>query len=798
MRIVLLILSIIFSSEVTACGKNGCLFNTCYTDNDQKCWRCYYGIGLDIDKSCKDGVPGIPFPQDYHVVGIDYKYQPPPNALSASQAQYYIKYAYCNTRNTSYSNDNCKNTTSSPAFELDSNNIADSIDQCLTYKRYTQSISDKYLQGRVCLVRMSQAAAGKYINVDSKTPTYVCAFNILDIDGNLYQNQGQLDLLGCQPYPNFGGPPPFLPGVIPYVSFSVHNILSYNGLNGQTTFEAPVATINQSKGSEALASIMIPIDLTTSTDGKASNCLSGQNSNVNCASISSGEPDRLIVAQNGITLGKYPRPPVEQRNNLNLHFFPCYHTYKKPNTAKVYQAVFVFSINSSADNKIGINSNSEDIYLNINSIAVLSDKKTSAGCDLCFNAAEQVTDWGDNIYTSLENKKCTLDPSIKINMVRLNDDNDNEYLYPFTDPCNPSQEQRDKAPLRVDMFDKDEQDALNKCNNIKSINYGYTSDEAFLDKYLVKVKPVIPYIDSQGEASFQMAISMPSTQQCTSYKADVSNGSVFISTSGLRDRTFCFMSQNPGYSNNDSFPLCNNSGDQTINNAVCHGLYQGSTEVSGSSNVTNPDPICIMTAGTWDFISGRYQVSYIPNLNQDKQVVPRMVCTNLPDCTTLGDEPIENIGNAIWNQSAKFNQLVNGSCNNGEYRMLNLVDNDSNRYTINEDIVKDETNKQNLKNAINAAQDHIREDQKNNKDIPYLSEEYLSSLQDQTLQKAYNQAKQNQQKFFICSQKILPRGTCIGGIYAIDKDLISDSQINPNKQTNCVQTTNYGTPVDCQ
>ena len=215
---------------------------------------------------------------------------------------------------------------------------------------------------------------------------------------------------------------------------------------------------------------------------------------------------------------------------------------------------------------------------------------------------------------------------------------------------------------------------------------------------------------------------------------------------------------------------------------------------------TTPDKICMMTGGTWDFISGRYQVSYTTNLNKDKKVIPRMSCTDLPGCISLGNAPIANIGNAIWNGNAKFNELVSGGCdeeNGFYYRRIGLLDNTTDFYTIDTAVVTDTTNQSNLQIALDTIKTQIIADQQSI-NIPYLSEEYLKE-NNNTLYEAYV----NNQNIFICPPKITPKGTCIGGIYAIDKDLLSQSStiVNPNSRTDCVKKDDgklvYGTPVVC-
>lgn len=799
MNKVLIFLFLFYSTNVYA--------NLQYSSSEQASNRCSIGIGLDLNKSCVDGLSAIPLPSDHHVIGIDYQYQAPNTALDVAKINYFIKYAYCDAKNSKYINDDCKTTTRSQGIQLDSNNIADSLDQCLKYPQYIQNINDSYFNGRVCLVRMLQNQAIKYMNKITDIISYVCAFNILDENKIPYTDINEFNCLGCQLYPQFNGPPPFLPGIMPYISFSVPEIKTYQGFNSDTTFQAPVATISKAAGSKLLPGISIGVDLSMATNGSVSKCITDQNNNTNCVSMIYYNPDLLTIKQNGIVLGDYPRPAIEQKSNTHLSFFPCYHTYKKPNTSKVYQGVFVFSINRGPQEAIGIDKNDTTgdgkIYLGTNYIPVLSDKITPANCDLCFNASTQVSEWDENIYKNLPIQNgCTLDPDILITKVHLyNQDDFSEFSYSLDNTCQQSTEVQIEAPLRVNMFDKDEQDILNMCdNNIIGIQYGYTSDKAILDKYLVKIQPIIPELDNNGEAAAEILVSALGTGGCYGYSINSINGLPFIKGGGLRDRSFCVkpIDAKP----EDVYTLCSNANNTAINQVACPGLYQGSKELSiikdsQNINATTRDKICIMTGDNWDFISGRYQTSYKTNLNQDKKVIPRMSCTNLPDCTSLGTETITNIGNAVWNDTAKFNELLNGECNENAgyyYRRLGLLNTTASFYTIDPAVITDTTSKTNLDIALSQIKEQMIKDQNNN-DMPYLTEQYLKANSD-TLYQAYID---NNKNLFICPSKILPRGTCIGGIYAIDKDLLSSSQnINPNSRTGCVIIADSDTPVQCK
>jgi hypothetical protein len=611
-------------------------------------------------------------------------------------------------------------------------------------------------------------------------------------------NEKDAEVLGCQPYPKFNGPPPMFKAVIPYVSYAVPNVTDYKGFNSNTKFQTPFATINKMQGSEVISGVLIPIDLNNGcnedSDGEVKCCVDGNN--ISCGAMSHGAPDKIIVSQNGLEIGNYPRPALEQKADGNLSFFPCYHTYNNPNTNSVYQGVFVFSINSSVNSRIGTNKNGVDIFLGKNYMAVLQDKNTYGECDLCVNAVSK--DWPDSIYSQLTNppSKCNLDKGIEIKMVKLVDESGSEILYPIN-KTNPTQEDLIKAPLRVNMYDIDEQKTLHPNN----INYQYSSENGYLDRQLVSIRPVIPVIDSDGEAEFVTASTMDddqdtTTNTCSNYFSDLQNGLVFIKPAGLRDRSKCFL--DPKDSGKNLYTICSPQAEkEELNKIICPGLYQGPIDQSS----TVPDKICIMSGGVWDFFSGRYNVNYKKNLNNDTKIVPRVSCTYLPGCVGLGEKTITNIGNAIWNSNADFNQNVKGKCDEVDYSYRFKIDD----YRVNPDIVLEEGERQMLEQNLEVLKKSIQDTNKAQKEpsadtkmIYYITEQYLQKY-DANLYSAYKKYKEAGQELFTCV-KIEPSGTCIGGIYGIDIDLLRRSATEPideNDRSGCVDKATNGEPITC-
>jgi len=125
---------------------------------------------------------------------------------------------------------------------------------------------------------------------------------------------------------------------------------------------------------------------------------------------------------------------------------------------------------------------------------------------------------------------------------------------------------------------------------------------------------------------------------------------------------------------------------------------------------------------------------------------------------------------------------------------------DEDFYTINPEATTGNNSREELQDALIEIKRTIIEDQKNDKNIPFLTANYLFT--NKILADAYNNNNRNGIKLLICPKTISPRGTCIGGIYAIDKDLlINPTSINPNSRTGCVTKDQHGDnndPIECQ
>jgi hypothetical protein len=170
-----------------------------------------------------------------------------------------------------------------------------------------------------------------------------------------------------------------------------------------------------------------------------------------------------------------------------------------------------------------------------------------------------------------------------------------------------------------------------------------------------------------------------------------------------------------------------------------------------------------MSSDSWDFISGRYQDITIKNLNNDQKIVPRMSCTFLPACTSLGENTVPNIGSAIWDTTASFNQLVQGECDEKTY---------SYRYKITE---------YGFVNQQDAQQygDDLEQVKKNVANKAYISADDLTI----NLKALYNQ---DPNKVVFTCTKIYPESKCIGGIYG-----------NVTDNTSCVTIIKDKQPIKC-
>jgi hypothetical protein len=86
----------------------------------------------------------------------------------------------------------------------------------------------------------------------------------------------------------------------------------------------------------------------------------------------------------------------------------------------------------------------------------------------------------------------------------------------------------------------------------------------------------------------------------------------------------------------------------------------------------------------------------------------------------------------------------------------------------------------------------LSSDQASGKLIPFIT---MSDL-DTSLKTAHEKYGK---ELFTC-EKIKPNGTCIGGIYGIDIDLLRKStseRINDNDRSGCIDKERYNQPVAC-
>lgn len=338
---------------------------------------------------------------------------------------------------------------------------------------------------------------------------------------------------------------------------------------------------------------------------------------------------------------------------------------------------------------------------------------TETKCDLCINAADN-PQWKDNLYKAgyslsdrSEIKGCILDDKIKIEKIGLVDQTGELIAYQNL--------KQEPAPLRVDMFDIDEQkdvfDEIEKRQEQtpvkRTYSYEYKSETAFLDQYLVRIKPIIPEFKTNPRNEVEWLRATQNTMDskgCSSYQGN--SGSIFIKPAGKRNRDCCVIGGNSKCAIESDVEarstICSGESPNerdSLFEYVCPGLYQG-PKVMGQI-----DQICLMSADTWDFISGRYS----------SEDAPGMACTYLPGCPSLGTETVPNIGKAIWDVTASFNETKEGKC---DFNDETWNGNHSYRYEINEYKISDDLKSDNLTIAL-------EELIKQKKDKFYISEEDL-------------------------------------------------------------------------
>ncbi len=642
-----------------------------------------------------------------------------------------MQYSYCKATNSifsTFSQDDCMSNTTKKSSEitLDINKIVGRESDC--YSNLQQFSNAKpndiilNLKNKVCLIKVdkyyaqSQYAKEFPISAQDDFDNVICAFDVTGGGSAIQDDINKWSVIGCAPYPMPSSPPPFTPGYLPSLSFMVPVIGHYSGFNTDTLFQSPVAMVNSVMGSDIIDTMTFNIPI-SSNDPQV--CQKYKNGSINfCGKIDSSRPDQISISKGSLPLGEYPRPAIEQKKN-DLSIFPCYSTYSDKNNNK-YQGIFAFAIDANKGDKIGSTEDGKALYLGPNYLPSLFPDKIGdikdTKCDLCINAAEGLYSGG---YNGMDGKPiiaCKIG-SHKINKLAMQDRS---------------------TPLRVDMFDIDEQQQSTK-------NYSYVSESALLSDYLVHIRPVIPII-TNDEAESDKAVISTNNNTCNSYTFDP-KGMIFIKPAGIRNRDYCLQGSAPDP--NHFVTLCNDSTDGMYG-SICPGLYQGADQ-----NQTTPDKICLMSNDSWDFISGRYQDAYIKNLNGDLEVVPKMSCTFLPGCKTLGIKTVPNIGNAVWNVDANFNQTANGTCD------------ESNKYSYRYEIDKYDFVDQQNSQQYGADLSQLKA---NMKDKPFIAESDLTP----NLKALYN----SNQNVFKCT-KIYPEAKCIGGIYG-----------NLTRNTDCLQITN--------
>lgn len=740
-----IILSLIYTQVYSDCGdRNGFLWT--FTWEDKECNRCKE-IGLIKDLTCKS--TQTPY-KGIDPMGITFSYEPPKSYFSPPKYFYGFRRGICHESPPwswwAWGPTGC-DWIEWREEQMDTAKIVNSLDECKNSKRNFQQFSDPFFNianEKICLVKTTW-----WYN------TFVCAY---------FYGEGYNFSIGCQPYPRLPSPPPFTPGLFPASTYALEKITSVQGFQENNTFQKPLAVINQIKGSNIIGRTEIQLDLGNSILQKSV----GQFR----ASIDINKPDKIVVQQGSAVFGESPRPALEQNTQSDLSFFPCYHTYLDEKN-QAYQGVFVFSINKQLGDVIGNGLFLGPHYIPSTIKDQLGDIRVTR-CDLCINAFEQNSSWSTNIYNNIyklrtgsEIGRCQLNNDVVIKKVNLVNISGNRIVYPKKNICDGYTSV--EAPIRVDALDPSFASELascipcsgDQCPDPNSKIFKYEPDSAYLEKYLVSVKPVIPAFTNDLEADFITAIQV-NASRCSTYSADV-NGKLYIKPAGKRDRTYCSGSDPKGV-----YTLCGMP-NGVVDNTVCRGAYSG-TE---NNNADLPDKICIMTNGEWDFISGRYQSKYMKNLNGDDKIVPKMSCTFLPSCTSLGSDQIINVGHAIWDEKAAFGEEKTGKCKDIS---ANLSDDDYvYRIDINSyELITGDTDP-NFSNAKQELSDLKRDLQ---------GKSYIDSLS--LDKKSYLKKFLNDNPKSMKCTIVKPKGRCIGGIYG---------DLTPN--TDCVNVKDNGKPVPC-
>ncbi len=792
MRLFLLIISFLFlASSANArsdCGHSNWIWE--WSNDQQACNRCRFAGGELRNNCAADNVSQPGGKNTATVVRLDAV-----NSSQFSEPQYIIKmrYGYCDGGSWTdpWHSDGCDGggTANSGWVEVEETMIVSKPDQCqFNLQQFSKTNQNNpivtNLKNKVCLVKFRRENVNNYasdfpLSSTDDFPNVVCAFDVTAGGRSMRGDISQWTSIGCIPYPMVDGPPPFSNGFVPASYFVVPKVGLVSQLYPDTKFQEPIGVLNLVVGSDILDTMTLDIKLES---GQNQICQQYKGSGPQyCASVDDTTPDKINIMKGNMPLGSYPRPAIEQKKG-NLSFFPCYHTYVDfKNNA--YQAIFPFSINANMGDKIGKTSDGKDLYLGLNYLPSTSPSKIGdireTKCDLCINAAKQ-SSWDDNIYSNgyigfdgSNVTECTLDSNLVINKITVLGNNRMEITYPFdSGGCKDSQI---PAPLRVDMFDTDEQAQSNSCNQKSPdlLDYSYVSPTGFLENYLVGIKAVIPKLKDDGEADYYTAVQAPPNpkKHCNTYLEDP-DGMVFIIPAGQRDTTSC---KDDPSKPNASFALCSGVGPNKIYDAICPGLYQGTTQ-----DQAFPDKICMMSSEDWDFFSGRYDSKNFSSLNGNNIVVPRMSCTHMPFCKSLGPNTIPNIGQAIWDTDIKLNDQTNGKCE-FEYDSQNKpTGNYSYRYVISD---------YQIDGSAKSDQDYdplfeqeLEQIKTQNSKSNYISVAMLSNK----FQAFYKNAMSKGTNVFTCT-KIPPQAQCIGGIFG-----------NVTQDTSCVNVSATSIPIKCK
>jgi hypothetical protein len=732
---------------ITDCGH--CSWKGCdHPTFTQECNRCKE-MSAELNNNCHvdQAVKGFGFSGSKNASVLTSK----TNIINPFQStnSYTIKYSYCLHNQNSHDN-GCRDDPQTEGAEtFDDSHVVSKESDCESNKLSVYGVD-------YCLIKLDKN------DIKNKAPELadfktdsddfsdaICARANICWPTTLNCNWRYI---GCVSIPLPPGPPPFTPGYLPSTAFIVPTVGRFDELD--TTFERPIGVVDLVRGSELLDTIELDIPLSSSISGqdKYKICKKYKDTSTEfCAKINEGDPSQIFITKGSVQLDNYPRPAIEQQQKNKISIFPCYYTYIDVKNNN-YQGIYAFAINASKGDTIGTTEDGKTLYIGPNYLPSLSQDTIGdireTKCDLCINAAKQ-GDWDKqkiyiNGYTGVDNKSqissCNVNSTISITQIKF--------------------DKQDDQPLRFNMFDTDEQNDQDPDTGKPIKNYIYTSESALLQDYLAHVTPVIPVIQgkNQGyEADYDIAVMTPHTNTtCNSY-ATAANGIMFIKPAGLRNRDYC--SKNDTNKNtigkDDIVTLCDFSDSQDIYKSICPGLYQG---VADDSQVL-PDKICLMSSDSWDFISGRYKDISIKNLNNDQKIVPRMSCTFLPACTSLGENTVPNIGSAIWDTTASFNGLVKGKCDEKTY---------SYRYKITE---------YGFVNQQDAQQygDDLEQVKKNVANKEYISADDLTI----NLKALYNQ---DPNKVVFTCTKIYPESKCIGGIYGNVTDNTSCAVITKDKQ----------------